>query len=675
MCAKTSRTRPLYALITGVMLLASMAPLSGATVKVSGFVFLQYQHDHASVLVEFQPGPPPAAYASTTTDDQGHFEVTLNAPAGYTMDVSRNGYYSLPPTQFYAFQDTLLPDRQMMKQATLLPGGFVQALHLRRADSPFEIANAVLECDTLTLDPGCRLRLMCYGTATTPPGIVVNRAFRAEGTADDSIFFTRSQNCPDSSWLPGILLRGSDCSMAFVTDDLHSKLQIRPTTAPASTRVRHCSIVGNLDVDTIVMFTLDTSFVDLGSGMARLQRVTTSEIYAGHAFLPGSAAESYVTASAITLSGQTSVDACSLVAGSVSLAGQIANSWIEPRALLTFAEHASLSGSTVWGPHTVGNWVRVDPIRSCSLLQNRIALEGNYPDFGKVTLLAGSVARGNVIGLCPQGPPFYENAVPGSIVVGAGALFVENQCFRAQVHIDGGGTATGNLVYSPTNSLLGVNVRVADYGVAVNNLSIGADAGFYAYPFATVHHNAAFDAARFSFSGNPILGVSTQLNANGDSCDAFFNICGPNLASLVDIDPSNCTVATVNCGSPVLGAGDPAFGSRNIGFPDNVCTGVREIEAAVLPEAFSLSQNFPNPFNASTQFTFTILRACRVRVDVVNVLGQVLSTLEDSELRPGTYQATWDGTDQTRRAVASGVYFYRVTAGEEVRTRKMLLLK
>ncbi len=657
------------------MLLASTATLHGASVKVSGHVYLQYQHNHSGTLVEFQPGPPPAVYAAATTDAQGYFEVTLNAPAGHTLAVSRNGYYSLPPAQFYAYQDTLLPARQLLKQATLLPGGFVQALHLRRADSPFEIANAVLECDTLTLEPGCRMRLACYGTATTPPGIVVNHVFRAEGVADDSIFFARSQNCPDSSWLPGILLRSSDCSMAFVTDDVYSKLLVRPASASALIRVRHCSIVGNLDVDTIVTFTIDTSFVDLGSGMARLQRVTTSQVDAGDAFIPGLVSGSQISAASITLSGQSSVDACSLVAGVVSLAGQIANSWIEPRAQLSFAEHASLSACTIWGPHTVGNWVRVDPIRSCSLVQNRIALEGNYPDFGKVTLLAGSVARGNVIGLCPQGPPFDQNAVPGSITVGAGALFAENQCFRAQVHVDSGGTATGNLVYSPTNSLLGVNMRVADYGLAVNNLSIGADAGFYAYPFATVHHNAAFDAARFNFSGIPILGVNTQLNSNGDSCDAFFNICGPNLASLVDIDLSNCTSTIVNCGSPVLGAGDPAFDSRNIGFPDHVCTDVREIEAAILPETFALSQNYPNPFNASTQFTFAIPRARRVRVDVVNVLGQVVATIVDSELRPGTYQATWDGTDRTGRAVASGVYLYRVTAGADVHTRKMLLLK
>ncbi len=94
-----------------------------------------------------------------------------------------------------------------------------------------------------------------------------------------------------------------------------------------------------------------------------------------------------------------------------------------------------------------------------------------------------------------------------------------------------------------------------------------------------------------------------------------------------------------------------------------------------LPEAFSLDQNYPNPFNPSTTISFSLPSAGEARLEVYNVQGQLVKTLVEGHLDAGTHQVVWDGTDGTGAEVASGVYLYRLTAGDQVETRKMSLVK
>ncbi len=94
-----------------------------------------------------------------------------------------------------------------------------------------------------------------------------------------------------------------------------------------------------------------------------------------------------------------------------------------------------------------------------------------------------------------------------------------------------------------------------------------------------------------------------------------------------------------------------------------------------VPNSFSLSQNYPNPFNPTTTIEFSVPSREWVRLDVFNVLGQKVNTLLDAPLDANTYKVEWDGTDQSGGSVASGIYFYKLTAGEHVDTRKMMLLK
>jgi hypothetical protein len=99
------------------------------------------------------------------------------------------------------------------------------------------------------------------------------------------------------------------------------------------------------------------------------------------------------------------------------------------------------------------------------------------------------------------------------------------------------------------------------------------------------------------------------------------------------------------------------------------------IENQPLPSVFELKQNYPNPFNPVTAIRYSLHRPSQVDIVVFNVLGQEVRTLESGIQSAGTYETGWDGTDQAGVKVASGIYFYRIKAGDFTETRKMVLLK
>jgi len=89
-----------------------------------------------------------------------------------------------------------------------------------------------------------------------------------------------------------------------------------------------------------------------------------------------------------------------------------------------------------------------------------------------------------------------------------------------------------------------------------------------------------------------------------------------------------------------------------------------------LPSAFSLEQNHPNPFNPSTAITYRLPKAGFVRLQVYDFLGRCVSELVNEQQDPGTHRVRFDGS-----GLSSGVYFYRLDAGEFTETRRMILLR
>jgi hypothetical protein len=94
-----------------------------------------------------------------------------------------------------------------------------------------------------------------------------------------------------------------------------------------------------------------------------------------------------------------------------------------------------------------------------------------------------------------------------------------------------------------------------------------------------------------------------------------------------------------------------------------------------VPAAFSLAQNHPNPFNPNTRIMYNLASDCHVKLDIYNVVGQKVTTLVDEHQRAGSRTVEWNGRDASGANVASGIYFYRITAGSFVDIKKMVLLR
>lgn len=94
-----------------------------------------------------------------------------------------------------------------------------------------------------------------------------------------------------------------------------------------------------------------------------------------------------------------------------------------------------------------------------------------------------------------------------------------------------------------------------------------------------------------------------------------------------------------------------------------------------LPDKFELFQNYPNPFNPSTSISYSLPVDAHVNISIFNILGQKIQTLVDEEMIAGNHSIIWDGKTSESKSAASGIYFYRIKAGDFVKTMKMILQK
>lgn len=108
-------------------------------------------------------------------------------------------------------------------------------------------------------------------------------------------------------------------------------------------------------------------------------------------------------------------------------------------------------------------------------------------------------------------------------------------------------------------------------------------------------------------------------------------------------------------------------------YPSNIT----DVEEPDVPVAYSvmLYQNVPNPFNPTTNIRFDLPSSEHVKLNVYNIKGELIATLLDQKMNAGRNEVSWDAKDNNGMAVASGIYFYRLVAGDFVQTKKMVLLR
>jgi hypothetical protein len=112
---------------------------------------------------------------------------------------------------------------------------------------------------------------------------------------------------------------------------------------------------------------------------------------------------------------------------------------------------------------------------------------------------------------------------------------------------------------------------------------------------------------------------------------------------------------------------------ERIGLANETLAQVNDLPAT--PKEFRLHQNFPNPFNASTLIRYELPVSSRVTIKIFAVVGVEVTTLMDREEEAGAHQIVWDGTDSRGGTVSSGVYLYKIVAGDHQEVRKCVLMK
>jgi hypothetical protein len=108
---------------------------------------------------------------------------------------------------------------------------------------------------------------------------------------------------------------------------------------------------------------------------------------------------------------------------------------------------------------------------------------------------------------------------------------------------------------------------------------------------------------------------------------------------------------------------------------DTNIVGISGEDISTQPNEFMLYQNYPNPFNASTSIEFMLPYGRYTALKIYNILGKEVVTLLDKELREGSHRAVWNGKDKKGKEVSSGIYFYVLRAGNDIKVMKMVLIR
>jgi len=108
-----------------------------------------------------------------------------------------------------------------------------------------------------------------------------------------------------------------------------------------------------------------------------------------------------------------------------------------------------------------------------------------------------------------------------------------------------------------------------------------------------------------------------------------------------------------------------------------VVFGVTDVNDEILPNEYALSQNYPNPFNPSTVISYSLATTSEVKLNVYNMLGQEVAILVNEKQNAGSYNVEFNASTGSATAtnLPSGIYFYRISAGDFLQTRKMILMK
>jgi len=207
----------------------------------------------------------------------------------------------------------------------------------------------------------------------------------------------------------------------------------------------------------------------------------------------------------------------------------------------------------------------------------------------------------------------------------------------------------------------------ADWRIGDGLLTIGftSGAGAGAVFLAIDHHGAGF--------GEPVLSdrASAMTVISHDSGEQL-RLLIYSMSAGAMIPAGNGTIVTIPIDAANSGAALAEAEAAD--YHGNLMT-VEIARTSYVPAEFGLFQNTPNPFNAATHIDFNLPEPGEVSLVVYDVLGRRVSTVVEGYLEAGPHQFNWNARSDSGRDLASGVYFYRITAGKHHACRKMVLIK
>lgn len=609
-------TRHLGWLWAGAILLASAAH----AVTVDGYAFLWGQSDHAGTKILFSARSPSAVTDSAFTGSDGYFTRAL-APGVYDVRSSHADFADYPlPNQALLFDTTLepvelLPPLSGSLSGMLGPGSF------QVTDTIFVHRDSLLR-----INPGTRLYF------DGPHPFIVNGILQAWGMEIDSIVFTRRYPNEASRW-GGIRFvdnpTGDACWMEYCVVEWAGGLNsagiscsaVNPTLIRCS--VRRCSRTG-MSISSASPTIDDCEFVaNRSMSGGGISSYNSNVVLRRCIFENDTASES---GGGIDISrGQVTLEDCYLIRNYVSNrgAGVAAREGAVLIVRRTLFEENFCYYSYSYGGAVSAYGEVILHVEECVFRNN----SGHMAAAIGLSNSTGTIVRSTIVG-----SRYYSS----------------NETFG--IYCNGATLTLGSSVVCGTRN---------GYGV-----------GFFSPRETSITYCDFFANARGAGSGAPLgFGIVALTNANGDSCDTYYNIF---------LDPQFADTAAgdyhLTDGSPCIDAGDPALAPD----PDGTVADMGAFyfhqlaagEERKAVQRYRLAQNYPNPFNAQTRIAFEIARAGEARLDVFDVTGRLAQTLARGPMSAGTHEILFDARD-----LPSGMYFARLSAGAFVETKKMLLVR
>lgn len=265
------------------------------------------------------------------------------------------------------------------------------------------------------------------------------------------------------------------------------------------------------------------------------------------------------------------------------------------------------------------------------------------------------------------------------------------------IAVSGTWTATGGYMKGNSTTLNAARLSpFGTYSTATINSSIRMNTGqtqrkarlIFAYTNSSNYRFIEFDDVSNVIRWYDRVGaVNTQRKSVSASMSSatWYTVKVVVNGGAVTVYSGTTNFGTYTWGTTITGSVGCGYNRSNSDF-DNFCVSATisstgefaELSgsgAESLPSGFELGQNFPNPFNPTTTISFTLPTASQVSLEIYNLLGQRVRTLVDGPMNAGSHSVMWNATDQNGRSVSSGVYFYRLVAGEQTASKKMMLLK